>query len=126
MIIIAILALLLRVIIERVIKRNIVQNESSASVTLKLISTALEKYSEDQEGAYPADFSLLTKSEPPYLDKDYIQFSPIKGYHYSCPRLEPAGYSCYATPTRCNLTAKLVYSISTGGLLVSEECKRKE
>ena len=126
MMVIAVCALVLRVLIERLIKINITQNESNAAMTLKLISAALENYAEDNLGAYPVNFSLLAQAKPPYLDKDYLAKSPLKGYNYSCLRLEPSGYSCSASPTRCKLTGNTVYTITTGGSLISEICERKE
>lgn len=125
-VIIAVSSLILRVAIEQVIKINITQNESDASGNLKLISTALENYAKDHLGVFPLDISVLTKTSPAYLDKDYIASSPVKGYNYSCTRLEPSGYSCSATPTRCGLTGNMIYTISSGGLLISEECNKKE
>ena len=126
MIIIAVSALLLRFAIEKIIMINIAQNESNASSTLKSISTALENYARDNHGIFPSDLSVLTKTTPAYLDKDYIASSSIKGYNYSCLRLESSGYSCLAIPVKCNLTGKVVYTITTGSLLVSEECSKKE
>jgi len=126
MIIIAVVALLLRFGVEKIIKINIAQNESSAALTLKLISTALENYAKDAKGTYPQDFSTLTKARPAYLDKDYLTLSLYKGYYYSCSHLETNGYNCSATPARCGLSGNLIYSISTGGVFVSDRCKRKE
>ena len=125
MIVIAVSALLLRIAIERLIKINITQNGSDASVTLKLISAALENYAKDNHGIFPAELSLLTKTSPPYLERDYTQF-PLKGYNFSCTRLEPSGYSCSAIPVKCRLTGIMIHTVSTGGLLVSEECSKKE
>lgn len=126
MIIIGIFSLILRVAIEQIIKINIAQNESDASATLKLLSTALENYAQNNHGVFPQNIAVLTQSRPAYLDKDYVVSSPMKGYNYSCPRIEPSGYSCYAGPTRCKLSGNMVYTITSGGLLVSEECSRKE
>ena len=126
MIIIAVCALLLRIVIERLIKMNIVQHESHASVTLKLISAALENYAKDNKGVFPSSISVLTQTKPAYLDKDYISKSPLRGYNYSCPRLEASGYSCYANPVTCKLSGNMIYTITTGSLLVSENCERKE
>lgn len=126
MIIIAVCALLLRIVIERLITINIAQNESRASVTLKQISAALENYAKDHGGAYPANLSLLTQTKPPYLEKNYISSSFLRGYNYSCPRMEPSGYSCYASPAQCKFSGNMIYTITTGSLLVSEECERKE
>lgn len=126
MVVIAICALVLRFGIEQLIKINITQNESNASGTLKLISAALENYAKDHNGAFPANISLLTKDSPPYLDKDYIAESPARGYSFSCLRLETSGYSCLATPVKCRLTGKMIYTVTTGGLLIYEECSQKE
>lgn len=126
MIVIAILALVLRVAIEGLIQRNMALNQSNAQSTLKLISAAIENYAKNNQGAFPADLTVLTKPSPPYLDRDYVFQSPVKGYIYSCPRLEPSGYNCYATPSKCNLTGKLTYNVTTGGIAVFEECSKKE
>lgn len=126
MIVIAVVALLLRVAIEGIIKLNVAQNDSLALSTLKLISTALENYAKDNQETYPLSLAVLTQSKPAYLDRDYITQSPIKGYNYSCTRLEASGYSCYAIPLRCKITGNTVYNITTGSLLISEECSKKE
>lgn len=126
MIVIAISCLLLRIVIGQIIKLNIEQNESNAQGTLKLISTALENFAKDNQGIFPANVSILTQPSPPFLDKDYILESPIKGYNYNCPRLEPSGYSCYAAPTRCGLAGNMVYTITSGGTLLTEDCSKEE
>ncbi len=123
---IAVLALLLRIALEQVIKINILQNESNAVATLKLISTALDNYAKDHVGVFPASTSLLTQTTPPYITKDYLKQSPVKGYSYSFLRLEPYSYSVKAVPSKCNLTGKKNFTISTGGLLISEECLKQE
>ena len=126
MIIVAVTSLLLRFGIEQIIKINIIQNESVAQTTVKLISTALENYAKDNRGSYPLSLSLLARSAPAYLDQDYISKSPIRGYEYSCLRLEPSGYACSAAPIKCDLSGKAIYTITTGGSLVLEECSKKE
>lgn len=125
-IVIAVVSLLLRIAIARIIKINISQNESVALLTLKLISTALENYAKDNHGAFPSTFSALIKTKPSYLDKDYIAESPVKGYNYTCSRLDSFGYSCSAIPVKCNITAKVSYAVTTGALLVSERCGKKD
>lgn len=126
MVIIGATALLLRLTVEQLIKFNIEQNESNAQSTLKLISTALENYAKDNHAVFPQDLSILTKPESRYLDRDYIAYSPSKGYNYSCARLEQSGYSCYAAPLKCGLSGKMTYTVSTSGLFVSEKCGKKE
>ncbi|MFA4843172.1 MAG: hypothetical protein WC658_05005 [Candidatus Omnitrophota bacterium] len=125
-VVIALVCLTLRFAIERLIKFNITQNELNASATLKLISVSLENYAKDHEGNFPKDLSLLTHSTPAYLDKDYISRSFFKGYEYECNRLDPLGYSCSASPVRCNLSGEKIFTISSGALLVSEDCDRKK
>jgi len=126
MIVVAVSTLLLRIVIEQIIKLNIEQNESSAQTTLKLISTSLENYANNHQGVFPDSLFALTSQDSRYLDKDYITQSPIKGYNYNCSKMEPAGYNCAATPVKCNLTGGWVYNVTTGGLFVSEKCGKKE
>jgi len=124
MIIIALSALLLRFTISKLIKLNIEQNQSYAEDTLRLISNALENYAKNNRGIYPANVSELLKAKPPYLEKDYLSVSPLRGYDFDCPRLDSAGYNCSATPIRCRLSGRSIYSVSTGGLIVAEGCDK--
>lgn len=126
MIVIAICALLLRFAVEALIKRSIEQNEFSASLTMKLVSTALENYAMDNHGVFPANLSILTQTTPAYIDKEYIVKSPVKGYNFGCSRLDASGYRCSVSPVKCKLTGKKIYTITTGGFLSSEECDKKE
>lgn len=125
-VVIAVSALLLRVVIEQVIKLNIEQNHSNAQTTLKQMSTALENYAKDNNNSFPEELVALTQGVSRYLDTDYITHSPVKGYNYSCSKLEPSGYNCSAVPLKCGLTGEMFYTVSTGGLFVSEKCEKKE
>ena len=125
MLVIAFCALFFRIAVERLIKYNIAQNESVALGTVKLISAALENYALDHNGIYPSTLSVLTKTKPAYLDRDYT-ISPFKGYIYNCLKLEASGYSCSGSPTRCKLSGRLVYTVATGNSLVSDSCEKKE
>ena len=124
MIVIAVSAICLRILIEALLKINISQNESTASLTMKYISAALENYARDKDGIYPANFPFLVNTSPAYLDRNYISDSPIKGYSYSCPSLSISGYSCFAYPGKCRITGNTVYHISTGGILTLEDCRK--
>jgi hypothetical protein len=126
MVMIALSTLLLRFAIDKIITVTSLQNEAAAQSTLKLISVALENYAKDNQGAYPSKIAVLAESRPQYLDKDYLKNSPIKGYTYNCSRLDSTGYSCYAFPIRCKLTGKLAFTVTTGSLLISEDCEMKE
>ena len=125
MVVVAISALLLRLAIHKIIIYNIEQNQVSAQVNLKLFSTALENYAKDNNGAYPTDIDQLTKSKPVYLERDYLDASSVRGYEYDCPRLDLSGYNCTAAPVSCKLTGKMVYAMSTGGLIIAESCDKK-
>ncbi len=126
MMVIALSALILRIAIGKVIEIASAQNETMAQSTLKSIATALDNYARDNQGVYPKALSILSQSTPAYLDKDYVSEPSVKGYSYSCTRLDSSGYSCYAFPTKCKLTGKLAFTVTTGNLLISEDCNKKE
>jgi hypothetical protein len=124
MLTIAIVSLILRFGIAEGIKIVIHQNESNAQSNLKLVAAALENYAKDHLGTYPSSLGILCKGDLPYLDKDFMNESFIQSYGYVCNRMDPTGYSCSAIPMHCKITGNKVFTISTGGVLVSEECKR--
>jgi hypothetical protein len=125
MIIVALSALLLRTAIEKLIVYNVGQNQLLAKGNLKLLSTALENYAKDNMGAYPVNIELLTNNIPPYLEKNYLAVSMVRGYEYDCEHLDSTGYNCSATPVNCQLTGELTYVVSTGGLIIAERCDKK-
>lgn len=124
MIVVAILALLLRLAIHKIIIYNIQQNQLSAQVNLKLLSTALENYARDNKNQYPENIEVLTKKKPVYLERNYLAVPSVRGYEYDC-RLEPGGYNCSAAPVDCRFSGKVVYTVSTGGLIIAESCDKK-
>jgi len=125
MIVVALSALLLRSAIHKIIVYKIEQNQLVAQVNLKLFSTAMENYAKDNKNAYPTSVDLLTKNKPVYLERDYLAVTSMRGYEYDCQRLEASGYNCTASPLNCKLTGKMVYSVSTGGLIMAESCDKK-
>lgn len=126
MVILALLALVLRFAIKRIMKITIEQNDANAQATLKLISASLESYAKDHNGIFPDNLSALIQNNPAYLDKDYIARSPVRGYEYDCSRLDASGYSCSAVPARCKLTGSIVYTVATAGPVVSQACAKQE
>jgi hypothetical protein len=126
MVVIALVAILLRAGIVKIIDLACIQNEALAQTTIKTIATALDNYAQNNQGVYPKSVAFLSQAKPIYLDKDYVALSPIRGYTYSCGRLDAAGYSCYAFPTRCRLTGRMAFTVTTGNLLISEDCRTKE
>ena len=125
MILVALSALLLRLAINRLIVFNIEQNQFIAQGNLKLLSAALENFAKANKGEYPTQISQLTKANPAYLERNYMLDSPLKGYEYDCQRLDLAGYNCQAQPVNCQFTGKKVFSVSTGGLTITEDCEKK-
>lgn len=125
MIIVALSALLLRLAAHKLIVYNIEQNQLVAQMNLKLLSTALENYAKDNKNLYPENIDLLTKSKPVYLEKDYLAVPSLRGYEYDCQRLDAGGYNCSATPLDCKFSGKMIYSVSTGGLIIAESCDKK-
>ncbi len=123
---IALVSFLLRFTIKKTIDVVCVQNEGLAAATLKSIAVALDNYARDNKGVYPVSFSLLISANPSYLDRDYIAESPIKGYTYTCSRMDASGYNCYSFPSRCALTGRVAFTATTGNILISEDCKKKE
>jgi hypothetical protein len=125
MVVVALSALFLRFAINRIIIYGIQQNQTLAQVNLKLFSTAIENYAKDNKNVYPTSVDLLTNHNPVYLEKDYLDAPSLRGYEYDCQRLDATGYICSATPVNCKLTGKTIYTVSTGGLILSESCDKK-
>jgi len=125
MVVVALSALLLRLGLHQIIIYRIQQNQLLAQVNLKLFSTAMENYAKDNKNVYPVSIDLLTKHNPVYLERDYLAASSVHGYEYDCQRLDTAGYNCTASPVNCKLTGKMIYVVSTGGLIIAEDCDKK-
>ncbi len=125
MVVVALSALLLRLAVHQIIIYRIQQNQLLAQVNLKLLSTAMENYAKDNKNVYPASINLLIKNNPVYLERDYLAATSVHGYEYDCQRLDAAGYNCTASPVNCKFTGKMVYAVSTGGLLMAESCDTK-
>jgi hypothetical protein len=126
-IIIAFVALFLRFSSVGLIQWTIDQNEAIAQDSLKLVSTALELYAKDHMGSYPRTLNALIQSKPAYIDREYIaEPSRRKGYVFTCSRLEQSSYSCSAVPGICGLTGKKVFTVTTGGSMIVEECLKDE
>lgn len=124
MIVASLVILILRWGVQKIIAYNIEHNQQLAQVNLKLLSTALENYAKNNT-QYPTNIEQLTKSNPVYLERNYLTASSIRGYEYDCQRLDKTGYNCSASPVNCQLTGKLMYTVSTGGLIISQDCDKK-
>lgn len=126
MIIVALTALLLRFSIEQLLQWNTAQNDANAQETLKLLSTALENYAKDHQGAYPLKLAALSEAKPPYIGRPYAQMGTARGYRFECSALDAGGYSCSAVPVRCRITGNAKYRVTTGGSMTIDVCNPKE
>jgi hypothetical protein len=124
MIVISLTALILRIAIVQFANFTIIQNEASALETLKLLTTAIENYAKDHLGVFPTSLEALVQSSPAYIEKEYISLSYEKGYNFNCLRLESSGYTCSASPSRCKISGKRTFTMTTGQVLSDEECAK--
>ncbi|PIQ91293.1 MAG: hypothetical protein COV71_00160 [Candidatus Omnitrophica bacterium CG11_big_fil_rev_8_21_14_0_20_41_12] len=125
MIFIALLVLLLRLAVDKLIIYNIQQNQLAAQMNLKLLSAALENYAKENNSQYPENIDSLTKHQPVYLERDYLAVGSVGGYEFDCQRMDVSGYNCSAAPLDCKFSGKMIYSVSTGGLIIAEACDKK-
>jgi len=125
MVVVALSALLLRLGLHQIIIYRIKQDQLLAQVNLKLLSTAMENYAKDNKNIYPTSIDLLIKHDPVYLERDYLAATSVRGYEYDCQHLDATGYNCTASPVNCQLTGKMVYTVSTGGLIMAQSCDKK-
>ena len=85
----------------------------------------MENFAKDNKNTYPASVDLLTKNKPVYLERDYLAAASIRGYEYDCQRLDATGYNCTASPISCQLSGKMTYTVSTGGLIMAQNCDKE-
>ncbi|MFA5320593.1 MAG: hypothetical protein WBE75_00240 [Candidatus Omnitrophota bacterium] len=124
--VVGVLSLLLSILGEKVIGLIVNRNNAAAAATLKTIATGLENYGKEHGGEYPDNFAVLTKGQPPYIDRDYLAGSPHNGFNYFCSRLDKTGYNCSAIPLKCGISGSKNYAVATGNLFVSEDCDKNE
>ncbi len=118
MIVVAIIALLAAIAIPNLLRARINANESAAQATLKSIAAALESYASAEGGEYPAAFSSLTGTSPPYFSRSMDGVTK-GGYDYDCDDgadLTTGGYTVAATAVSAQ-TGKWDYLITTGARL---------
>lgn len=115
------ICLLLAIAVPNIFLARISANENLAQSNLKTISAALENYRSRNNGRYPTDEYQLTSSKPLYLSQRYNGLK-IHGYLFY-EKLSPEGYSLIATPTSCNVTGRKLFTVTTGGIIASQDCQ---
>ena len=122
MIVVAIVALLAAIAIPNLLRVRINANEGNAQATLKTISNAAEIFAANN-GTYPTSIEAMLSpaSVPPYLNEDYTAVTR-QGYDFICGIMKFDSYTCTATPAPCNTKGTKIYTITTGGIISSEDC----
>lgn len=116
MIVVAIIAILAMIAIPNIIRLKLNANETNALAVLKTLSSAFESYTVANDGEYPTDISLLINSNPPYLNEDYTNGQPRRGYVFTAVSMQRLGYCFTATPLSKGITGNKIYSIRTGSI----------
>lgn len=92
-------------------------NEALAQHMLQTISTSIETYAVTHKGQYPATEEELRKSNS--FPQDYEKTKA--GYEYSL-NLSANDYQVTATPEKCEITGRKIFSIQKNGNLTEKEC----
>ena len=113
MIVVGIIALLLGVTVQVMLRARINANQTSAQATLRNFATACESYAAANAALYPGSISDLTDPNPPYFSID-ITAGSREGYSFSASFLNN-GYSVVAEPLPN--AGDWDYRVSTGVIL---------
>ncbi len=116
MIVVAIIAILAMIAIPNIIRLKLNANETNALAILKTLSSAIEIYAVANAGEYPTDITSLVSSNPPYLNENYADGYPRRGYTFTAVSMQPLGYCFNAMPVSRGITGNRIYSIRTGSM----------
>ncbi|MCX5704180.1 MAG: NINE protein [Candidatus Omnitrophica bacterium] len=117
------LALLAAIAIPNLLRARLAANESSIQARLKTFSTAIEAYRAANNGNFPLNESSLTSAQVFYLHQSYDN-KTVSGYTFVQDFL-PNGYKIIAKPEKCGVTGSKVFTLETGGVLNSRDCKEE-
>ncbi len=115
------IGLLAAIAIPNLLKARLAANESGAKGTLRTISIAVETYRAVNKENFPFNESDLTSTQPPYLSQSYNN-KTVYGYIFF-EDFYPNGYKIIAKPEKCGVTGTKVFTLETGGVLNSKDCK---
>lgn len=94
-------------------------HEQRAQETVEQIHEAIETYRALHE-EYPYSEYDLTEVSPPYLARSYHE-QQVEGYYYTLD-FWPDGFKVLAEPVECGVSARKVYTLTTGGVIRESEC----
>lgn len=117
------IGLLAAIAIPNLLRARMNANEAMATATVKAISTAIESYKVANNGKYPSDEYDLRSAQPPYLNIPYNN-KTISSYTFS-EHFYPNGYKIIAKPEKCGVNGSKVFTLETGGVLNSKDCKEE-
>lgn len=103
------------VLLPNVLRSRLNANDSIAQANLKNISTALESYM-IVNSQYPADTDLLLADAPPYLQTDFFDGQPHRGFTYTADMLTDYTYTITAAPVSASQGTHS-FTMTTGGVL---------
>jgi len=113
MIVVAVIAVLAVIAVPQFLRAKISANYTAAQSTLKVIGSALETYSGDNQ-TYPTDTAALIGTLPAYLQKDYFN-GTHSGYQYAAT-LSDYDYAIVASPASASDGHK-TFTLVTGGTI---------
>jgi len=122
MIVVAIIALLAAIAVPNLLTARRTANEAAAKATVRSLSTAAETFSTSNSGKYPADvlgagnLQDFIASAGNYCKDNAGGQTAVQGYNYACT-LTVGGYTFVASPVTQDVTGKITYTASTGGVL---------
>ncbi|MBF0484685.1 MAG: type II secretion system protein [Candidatus Omnitrophica bacterium] len=114
MIVVGIIAMLAAIAIPNMLRARVTANEALAQSTLKAVATAMETYSNSNNGNYPTDPNLLVGANPPYLRTNFCS-GQYSGYLFNCG-LTAGTYSITASPVSSSMGTKS-FTVTTGAVL---------
>ncbi|MDD5691657.1 MAG: hypothetical protein PHP10_00585 [Candidatus Omnitrophica bacterium] len=112
-------ALLAAIAIPNYLKTKIIVSETAAKASVKTIINAVEAYSSENKGQFPASEDDLRKGN--YLSDPYNN-AIKKGYSYSL-NFDKDNYQIIATPEVCGTTGTKVFIADNNGIISEKDCR---
>lgn len=114
MTVVVIVATLMMIAIPSLLNARRAANGEAAKANLRSLMVAAETYAAGNRGNYPVNVTALS---------DYLTLAPsfcshtVHGYNYDCT-FTSGGYNFQATPETVNVTGDVVYTATTGAVLL--------
>lgn len=116
---VAIIAILASIAIPNLLRAKLSANDAVARSEIYSLANALIIYSQDHDGEFPSDPTVLVNSKVPYIDK-VLCGKESYGYTYQCA-LSKNDFQLTATPVMMGTTGTQEYQISKEDFLPEPE-----